>query len=304
MASLAVQGVYIGTSSWKYPGWRGTLYDPARYEYQGKLAESRFNRNCLAEYAEVFKTVCVDAAYYTFPSQQYLEGMANQVPEDFLFGFKVTDAITLKRFPDLDRFGDLAGKSNANFLNAELFANAFLAPCVSVRSNVGLLMFEFSRFYVTDYRRGRDFVADLDNFLGRLPKDWPYGVELRNRGWLCPHYFECLSRHQVAHVFNSWEAMPPVGEQMALPGSRTNPDLVAARLLLKPGRKYEQAVKAFEPYDAIKEENPQARAAGTALIREGQVAGPKRKTFVYVNNRLEGNALSTIAAMIEALTGR
>ena len=37
-------------------------------------------------------------------------------------------------------------------------------------------------------------------------------------------------------VFNSWEAMPPVGEQMALPGSRTNPDLVAARFLLKPGR--------------------------------------------------------------------
>jgi hypothetical protein len=35
--------------------------------------------------------------------------------------------------------------------------------------------------------------------------------------------------------------------QMALPGSRTNPDLVAARFLLKPGRKYEQAVKAFEP---------------------------------------------------------
>jgi uncharacterized protein YecE (DUF72 family) len=36
---------------------------------------SKFKRDCLAEYAEVFKTVCVDAAYYTFPSQQYLEGM-------------------------------------------------------------------------------------------------------------------------------------------------------------------------------------------------------------------------------------
>ena len=39
-ASLAVQGVYIGTSSWKYPGWCGMLYDRARYEYRGKFAES------------------------------------------------------------------------------------------------------------------------------------------------------------------------------------------------------------------------------------------------------------------------
>ena len=85
---------------------------------------------------------------------------------------------------------------------------------------------------------------------------------------------------------------------MTLPGSRTNPDLVAARFLLKPARKYEQAVKAFEPYDSTKEENPEARAAGRALVAEGKEAGPKRRTFVFVNNRLAGNAISTIAAMI------
>ena len=93
--------------------------------------------------------------------------------------------------------------------------------------------------------------------------------------------------------------MPAVGEQMALAGSRTNPNLVAARFLLKPGRKYEQAVKAFEPYDSIKEENPEARAAGRALIEEGKAAGPKHRTFIYVNNRLEGNAISTIAALFD-----
>ena len=60
------------------------------------------------------------------------------------------------------------------------------------------------------------------------PKGWPCGVEMRNQNWLKPEYFECLSRYQVTQVFSSWEAMPPVDEQMALPGSRTNPDLVAA----------------------------------------------------------------------------
>jgi uncharacterized protein YecE (DUF72 family) len=297
-ASLAVQGVYLGTSSWRYEGWLGQLYNPERYEYRGKLAKTRFERDCLREYAEVFKSVCVDAAYYTFPSQQYLERMAEQVPENFLFGFKVTDAVTIKKFPKLARFGDLAGKANENFLNADLFVKAFLHPCEAVRSNVGLLMFEFSRFWPSDYERGRDFIADLDKFLGQLPKGWPYGVEMRNRNWLRPDYFECLARHQVAHVFNSWEAMPPVGEQLALPGSQTNPALVAARFLLKPGRRYEEAVKTFQPYDEVKEVNGEARKAGAALIAEG-VKAKGRKTFIYVNNRLEGNALSTIEAMMD-----
>ena len=79
ISALAKQGVFIGTSSWKYPGWCGTLYDPARYEWRGKFARSRFERNCLAEYAGLFKTVCVDASYYAFPTRKSLEELAAQV---------------------------------------------------------------------------------------------------------------------------------------------------------------------------------------------------------------------------------
>jgi uncharacterized protein YecE (DUF72 family) len=66
--------------AWYY----GTFYRiTLGYEWRGKLAESRFEKNCLSEYAEVFKTVCVDAAYYAFPSVKYLEGLAPQVPAGF-----------------------------------------------------------------------------------------------------------------------------------------------------------------------------------------------------------------------------
>jgi uncharacterized protein YecE (DUF72 family) len=298
-AELVTGGVFIGTSSWKYEGWRGMLYDESRYVFRGKFARSRFEKNCLAEYAEVFKTVCVDGAYYKFPDEKYLTGLVSQVPSDFRFGFKVTDEITIKRFPNLPRHGDRAGKPNDHFLNAGLFANAFLKPCGSFRKNIGLLIFEFARFYPSDYEHGRDFAADLDKFLGALPKGWPYAVEMRNQHWLQPDYFQCLARHGVAHVFNSWEAMPSVSEQMAMPGSRTSPALTAARFLLKPGRKYAEAVKTFEPYDRVKEPNDDARAAGAKLIAEGKAAAEKKKTFIYVNNRLEGNALETINAMVE-----
>ncbi len=299
-ADLAAHGVFLGTSSWKYPGWRGLLYEDDRYIWRGKFARTRFEKNCLVEYAEVFKTVCVDAAYYAFPTAGYLEGLAAQVPADFQFAFKVTDDITVKKFPNLPRFGRRAGLPNKDFFNAALFAGAFLRPCEAIRAKVGLLIFELSRFYAADYARGRDFVAALDGFLGKLPPGWPYGVEMRNQHWLRPEYFECLARHKAAHVLNSWTAMPPVGEQMALPGSRTNPELVAARFLLKPGRTYEEAVKTFQPYDRAREASPEARQAGAALMAEGMV-NPRRKTFIYVNNRLEGNALETLEAMLEAL---
>jgi len=133
-----------------------------------------------------------------------------------------------------------------------------------------------------------------------LSKDDKYG--------LTPLHLAAFSGHQdVAELLLTSKAEVNAKDNLgltplhmaALGGhSRTSPDLVAARFLLKPGRKYEQAVKAFEPYDSIKEENPEARAAGRALIAEGKAAGPKHKTFIYVNNRLEGNAISTIAAMV------
>ena len=245
---LAASNIFIGTSSWKYDGWVGQIYNEQRYPYRGKFAEARFDRDCLVEYAEVFKTVCVDAAYYQFPSAKYLNGPVEKVPGDFLFTFKVTDDITLKRFTNLPRFGMKAGKPNDNFLSAELFANAFLKPCEPFRNNIGLLMFEFSRFYSTDYQHGRDFVADLDAFLSKLPKGWNYGVEIRNKDWLQPDYFNVLKRHSVVHVFNNWSMMPTVGEQMIVPGVETSDSMVAARFLLKPGRKYDDAVEQFSPY--------------------------------------------------------
>lgn len=299
LAALAAQGVYVGTSSWKYPGWRGQLYDAGHYVYRGEFSQARFERLCLAEYAEVFKSVSVDAAYYRFPDRRWLEGMAAQVPPGFQFALKVTGEITIKRFTNLPRFGPRAGQPNEHFLNADLFASAFLAPCEPFKPNIGLLMFEFSHFYPSDYARGRDFMAELDGFLGRLPRGWRYGVEIRNRGFLRAEYFATLARHGVAHLYNNWQDMPAVREQMELPGSRTADEFFGARFLLKPGRKYEDAVKLFSPYASVQEVNAEGRAAGAELIRRAQAGGGRTKAFIYVNNRFEGNALGTIAAMLE-----
>lgn len=301
LRALAAQGVFLGTSSWKYPGWFGTVYDRDRYIWRGRFSQARFERNCLMEYAEVFPAVSVDASYYQFFKPQMYAGLAAQVPDSFQFAFKVCADLTLKRFPRLPRYQHRAGECNPHFLDASLFADAMLAACEPIRANVGLLMFEFSRFSPAEFERGAEFVEALDTFLGRLPRGWPYGVELRNRQWLQPEYFAMLARHQVTHIFNAWADMPTVADQLALPGSDTQPSLLAARFLLREGRTYEQAVKQFSPYSAIAEPNPEGREAAVSLARRGVTSCGRTKVMIFVNNRYEGHSPGTIAAVASDL---
>ena len=297
--ALAARQVYVGTSSWKYPGWQGLLYTPERYANRGRFSETRFNRECLTEYAETFPSVCVDGAYYQFPTEKYLTGLAEQVPDGFKFSFKVTDEITLRQFPRIARMGARAGQPNPHFLDADLFVRSFLGPCEAIRGKVGLLMFEFSRFHPMDFKHPADFAEALDGFLGRLPGGWDYGVELRNEEFLGSEYLAVLKRHGVAHVFNSWDAMPPVSEQMerigdSLPGIPTG-----ARFLLKPGRSYQKAVERFSPYRKIIEAYEEGRCAAAGLIERALRRGTR--LYLYGNNRLEGCSPLTLLAVIGRL---
>lgn len=197
------------------------------------------------------------------------------MPDDFRFGFKVTDEITTRKFPNLERFGAKAGQANRDFLNADLFATAFLKPCEYIRRKIGVLMFEFSRFYPTDYEHGREFVADLDTFLGKWAAE---GLAVRRRD-----AEQALAGAGVFRVpgaawrharvqFVGGDAVGAGTDGVAGQPSESG-KLVAARFLLKPGRKYGDAVKSFQPYDTTKEIYPEAREAGRALIQEGERYG-------------------------------
>lgn len=303
IAALAEREIYIGTSSWNYEGWLGQVYTAERYENnKGTFVKKRFEEDCLREYAETFKTVCFDGAYYNFYGEEKWRAMAAQVPADFKFGLKVPEAITVKRWPALQKYGDKGGTVNAEFLNAPLFADRFLGPLESIRPNVGPIIFEFSKLYPADLKMP-GFLEQLDLFFAALPKTWAFSVELRNREWLGPEYLALLKKHGVAHVFNNWTAMPSVNEQMGIVQGQVIEDLTVARFLLKPGRKYEEAVLKFRPYKVTQELNEDARVALAALIERGWVKLSKSGSFIYINNRLEGNALLTVQGVLDRLEG-
>lgn len=295
---LAQQGVWIGTSSWKYEGWFGQVYTRERYFVRGRYSQRKFLDECLAEYAETFPIVGCDFSFYQFPSPAYWRKLFSSAPPTLRYGLKVPEEITAKIYPSHDRYGSRAGQVNDNFLNVQLFQDAFLQPLEPYRNQVAVLIFEFGTFSKKAYPSVEPFVEDLDRFLGALPRGWAYSVEIRNPEFLEPVYFQCLREHGVAHVFNAWTRMPELVTQLGLPGSFTA-NFTVCRALLKRGRSYEQAVRMFEPYDRIQEVVPQARQGLLQLIR--RALAQSKPAYIFVNNRLEGNAPGTIQAVLEAL---
>jgi uncharacterized protein YecE (DUF72 family) len=121
-------------------------------------------------------------------------------------------------------------------------------------------------------------------------------VEIRNQEFLTKEYFECLRRHRVAHVFNAWTRMPDLSEQMQLPEVYTA-DFTVARALLRKGRPYETAVAKLSPYQRVQDPNPEARQALRNLISRARERN--QPSYIFVNNRLEGNAPQTIEAIVD-----
>src|SRR5258708_3944869 len=95
-------------------------------------------------------------------------------------------------------------------------------------------------------------------------------------------------------MLNAWARMPALGEQLAIPDVFTT-DFTVVRALLRQGRPYEQAVQQFEPYQEIRDENPEARDALRRVIQ--RMKEERRAAHIFVNNRLEGNAPETIRAV-------
>jgi uncharacterized protein YecE (DUF72 family) len=297
LRALADQGIYFGTSSWKYEGWLGSIYSPGRYSSRGKFSRRKFEADCLAEYAEVFPVVCGDFSFYQFPTADFWRQLFGESPRSLQFAFKVPEEITVAIWPGHARYGSRADRANGSFLDARLFELEFARLLEPYRDRVAVLIFEFGTIPKAIFSAG-EFIGRLHAFLAALPGGFRHAVEIRNPEYLGPGYFDVLSAHGVAHVFNAWTRMPDLSAQAELPGAFTA-DFAVVRALLRPGRTYEQAVTLFKPYRTLQESDPSTRDALRRIADRSRQAG--QPAFVFVNNRLEGNAPSTIEAVAESL---
>ena len=95
--------LYVGTSGYSYPKWKGSFYPKALPSQQ-----------MLRYYAEHFRAVEINSTFYRMPDPATLKSWAADVPEDFKFTLKAPQQITHRlRLKNADepvrRFVDVSG---------------------------------------------------------------------------------------------------------------------------------------------------------------------------------------------------
>jgi len=291
--------VRLGTSTWAYEGWKGQIYT----RHYGKTT---FARDCLGEYCQflyqgepLFRTVGNDSTFYGPPTTNQLRRYLNQIPEQFEMCCKVWEEITIPVYAQHARYGIHAGQPNARFLDAQAFSELVLQPYreAKFQPHAGPFIFEFQRHG----HPASEFFSRLDTFLGALPTDFRYAVEIRNPGLLGERYAHMLATHGVAHVYNHWTVMPRLAEQHQRMQMFTA-TFTVLRLLTPLGMTYELAKKRAEPYTKMVEELPDMRLDTVDLVQ--QAIAQNRRSYVLVNNRAEGNAPTTVQALVDHLQTR
>ncbi len=298
--------VYLGTSSWSFPGWRMV--------WEGRHSPGTLSRQGLPAYAALglFRTVGIDRSFYgPLSSEQYAEYRA-QVPDTFRFLVKapglVTDAVT--------RGEDGRGLApNRCFLDVDLAVERFVEPAMQgLGETAGPLVFQFSpvpRAMLEDPAR---WVEALQAFLAALPREVAgrrplYAVELRNPEFLTPRLMRALRDTGTRYVIGLHDRMPPAERQAAalrvLDGGSGEGWEPAGPLIvrwnLRPGFQYEQAKERYEPFDRLVDEDPATRHLLARLVAVTVRAG--QPAFVIANNKAEGSSPLTILKIHETLAG-
>ncbi|MBP9088688.1 MAG: DUF72 domain-containing protein [Kofleriaceae bacterium] len=186
----------FGTSSWSFPGWRGSVWGDnddrskksaravppeatteaareAATASRGRYSEQVLAQKGLAAYAAhpLLRTVGVDRTHYAPVTAEVLAAYARCVPDDFRFLVKAHEACTLARFPTHPRYGALRGAASPHFLDPSYARDLVVAPFVDgLGDKGGTLLFQFAA-QPMDQLGGspRKFAEQLYRFLRDLP---------------------------------------------------------------------------------------------------------------------------------------
>lgn len=287
LAAALPANLYLGTSSWSFPGWQGLVYDRA--------ADRRtLARHGLAAYARhpLLNAVGLDRGFHAPLDEQVYRGYARQVPDGFRFVVKAPAACTTPAWRGASGHG--RGK-NPRYLDPDHATRCFVEPCMAgLGRAAGPLVFQFPPQGRSIAGAPGTFAAALRRFLGALPPGPLYAVELRDAALLGEEYRSALAATGVQHCFGVHPRMPAVGRQAALLGSAAQ-TVTVVRWNLQAGLGYEQARERYSPFDRLLDPDPETRHAIARLCAGALRAG--RAVYVSANNKAEGSAPLTLVAL-------
>jgi len=151
-------------------------------------------RDFLSYYATQFQTVELDNTFYRTPAISTVEGWNLKTPPGFVFAAKIPQVITHEKVL-VDCDDDL---------------KHFLDTMTALGDKLGPLLFQFGYFNGSAFKSGAEFLARLKPFLKKLPKDFGFAVEIRNKSWMDAEYVDLLRENNVAMALidQSWVPRP------------------------------------------------------------------------------------------------
>ncbi len=289
--------LYLGTSSWTFPGWKGLVYDR-------EVSGARLSREGLLAYCQhpVLRAAGIDRSFYGPVTAGTFAAYAAQVPEGFRFLVKAHEVCSLARYPLHSRYGEQRGQPNPRFLDAAYARDAVVAPVMEgLKEKAGPLVFQFPPQQLEDLGGLGPFVERLHAFLSALPKGPLYAVEVRNEVLLCEPFAQALADVGVCPVMSLWGRMPPV-ETQALRTHALKARALVARWMLPPHLTYEEAHARFFPFNRMLDPDVRNREALSRLCVAA--ARARQPTFVILNNKAEGSAPLSALALAQSVVIR
>jgi uncharacterized protein YecE (DUF72 family) len=292
LAHALENGLYLGTSSWSFPGWSGLIYGtPA-----GKTSLSRHGLTAYAQHP-LLRSVGVDSGFYAPLDSARLARWAAQVPAGFRFLVKAPALIT-DRFRRAER-GRPAGP-NPSFLDAERALDIAVGPYLEgLGDKAGVLLLQFPPVGRDGCAQPRRFAEALYRFLQRLPKGPVYAVELRDRPLLTPDLAAALHHGGAVPSLALHPRLPPLPEQLSLFDANRDDGPLVVRWLLRRNRRYDEARERYAPFDRLGEPDPTTRQDLADAV--AAAFGEQRPVFVIANNKAEGSAPLTLIELARQL---
>jgi uncharacterized protein YecE (DUF72 family) len=309
------EGVYLGTSSWSFPGWRGIVYED-------ELTEARLARDGLPAYSQhpLLRAVGIDRGYYQALGAGEWARYAHQVPEHFRFVVKapsmITDAVV--RSAEHPR---AAAQPNPHFLDASSATDRFVLPALEgLDGKLGALVLQFAPMPATLTRDSHALIGRLAEFIARLPRSHAgtattYAVELRNPELLTPRLVHALRQAGARLCVGIHSRMPGAARQAAAlrtmdaaePQAGASDEWtlkgpLVVRWNLHAGLRYEQARERYAPFSRLIDADLVTRGSLVHLIRVALRS--RQPAFVIVNNKAEGCAPLSCIELARALLER
>src|SRR6476469_11065829 len=188
IAAQLPDDIRFGTSSWSFPGWKGIVYS-------GSVTASSIARDGLRQYARhpLLRTVGIDRSYYAPVPIEDLRRYAGQLPDGFRGCAKAPASVTSTTIGPSG-----SDTPNPDFMSVPRLVEELLLPFhVAFENHTGPFILEFPPFGRHSRIAPAEFLARLDRFLGELPKDFQYAVELRDQRLLTDAYRRILARHGI-----------------------------------------------------------------------------------------------------------